>query len=225
MLHINNSRWRGVPFILKCGKALNERKAEIRVQFAQPSFGLFASGHGPHERLGVGQEAAFAPGGNGSHAVHNNELVIRIQEEESIYLKMMCKMPVSDGLHESTPPAPIVPQAPADPPYALLPFLDPCLPTSPPHLPSLSPLQGLEFFPAETELNLSYKSRYPTRSPPEAYARLILDVLRGDQSQFVRADELAAAWAIFTPILHAIDAGGNPALKPVVYPYGSRGPM
>jgi glucose-6-phosphate 1-dehydrogenase len=35
VLHINNSRWRGVPFILKCGKALNERKAEIRVQFAQ----------------------------------------------------------------------------------------------------------------------------------------------------------------------------------------------
>jgi hypothetical protein len=40
----------------------------------------------------------------------------------------------------------------------------------------------------------------------------------------VRSDELSAAWAIFTPILHAIEAGGNPALRPVVYPYGSRGP-
>ena len=78
--------------------------------------------------------------------------------------------------------------------------------------------------PAETELNLSYKSRYPSRAPPEAYARLILDVLRGDQAQFVRSDELAAAWAIFTPILHAIDSGAHAALRPVVYPYGSRGP-
>ena len=42
------------------------------------------------------------------------------------------------------------------------------------------PVQGLEFFPAETELNLSFKSRYPSRAPPEAYARLILDVLRGE---------------------------------------------
>ena len=29
VLKINNERWDGVPFILKCGKALNERKAEV----------------------------------------------------------------------------------------------------------------------------------------------------------------------------------------------------
>ena len=29
VLRINNERWDGVPFILKCGKALNERKAEV----------------------------------------------------------------------------------------------------------------------------------------------------------------------------------------------------
>ena len=29
VLNINNERWDGVPFILKCGKALNERKAEV----------------------------------------------------------------------------------------------------------------------------------------------------------------------------------------------------
>ena len=27
------ARWDGVPFILKCGKALNERKAEVRIQY------------------------------------------------------------------------------------------------------------------------------------------------------------------------------------------------
>jgi glucose-6-phosphate 1-dehydrogenase len=47
-------------------------------------------------------------------------------------------------------------------------------------------------------------------------------VLRGEQAQFVRDDELAAAWDIFTPLLHAIDDGRAPA--PFVYPYGSRGP-
>ena len=27
------ARWAGVPFILKAGKAMNERKAEMRIQF------------------------------------------------------------------------------------------------------------------------------------------------------------------------------------------------
>ena len=31
VLKINNERWDGVPFILKCGKALDERKAEVRM--------------------------------------------------------------------------------------------------------------------------------------------------------------------------------------------------
>lgn len=33
VLHIKNERWDGVPFILRCGKALNERKAEVRIQY------------------------------------------------------------------------------------------------------------------------------------------------------------------------------------------------
>jgi glucose-6-phosphate 1-dehydrogenase len=32
----------------------------------------------------------------------------------------------------------------------------------------------------------------------------------GDQQHFVRRDELRAAWAIFTPLLHAIDKGEVP---------------
>ena len=34
-------------------------------------------------------------------------------------------------------------------------------------------------------------------------------------------DELRAAWAIFTPLLHEVDAGRLPVHP---YPYGSRGP-
>lgn len=30
---VNNARWDGVPFLLKAGKALHSRVAEIRVQF------------------------------------------------------------------------------------------------------------------------------------------------------------------------------------------------
>lgn len=32
-MHINNARWDGVPFLIKAGKALHTRLAEIRVQF------------------------------------------------------------------------------------------------------------------------------------------------------------------------------------------------
>lgn len=56
---------------------------------------------------------------------------------------------------------------------------------------------------------------------PDAYERLILDCIHGDQQHFVRRDELRAAWAIFTPLLHAIDRG---ELVPEPYPAGSRGP-
>jgi len=52
---------------------------------------------------------------------------------------------------------------------------------------------------------------------PEAYERLILDVFCGSQINFVRIDELAEAWRIFTPVLHAIEAQKP---KPVTYKYG-----
>ena len=41
VLRINNRRWDGVPFILKAGKALDDRKAEIRVQFKRPPAATF----------------------------------------------------------------------------------------------------------------------------------------------------------------------------------------
>lgn len=33
IFNICNERWDGVPFIVKCGKAMNEKKTEIRIQF------------------------------------------------------------------------------------------------------------------------------------------------------------------------------------------------
>ena len=46
-LYIDNDRWAGVPFILKAGKALDERKAEIRVQLRATPHNLFAGGGAP----------------------------------------------------------------------------------------------------------------------------------------------------------------------------------
>jgi glucose-6-phosphate 1-dehydrogenase len=41
------------------------------------------------------------------------------------------------------------------------------------------------------------------QSPPEAYERLLLDCLLGDQTLFARADEVEAAWGLIDPILRA----------------------
>lgn len=69
VLRINNERWDGVPFILKCGKALNERKAEVRIQYHDVPGDIF---EGKPKR---------------------NELVIRVQPGEALYVKMMTKSP------------------------------------------------------------------------------------------------------------------------------------
>lgn len=76
-----------------------------------------------------------------------------------------------------------------------------------------------------TELDLTYKRRFQDTVIPEAYEALILDAIKGDHSNFVRDDELDAAWKIFTPILHWIEGKeGGETPKPEPYPYGSRGP-
>ncbi|EPS70489.1 glucose-6-phosphate 1-dehydrogenase [Genlisea aurea] len=150
ILRIHNERWEGVPFILKAGKALDSRKAEIRIQFKDVPGDIFKC-----KKQG------------------RNELVIRLQPSEAIYMKLTVKQP------------------------------------------------GLEISTAQSELDLSYRQRYQNVVIPEAYERLILDTIKGDQQHFVRRDELKAAWEIFTPMLHRIDGG---ELKTVPYKRGSRGP-
>lgn len=83
-----------MPFILRCGKALNERKAELRLQFTDVPGDIF------------GDEC------------QRNELVVRVQPDEAIYLKMTTKRP------------------------------------------------GVHFSPEETELDLTYRSRYKVASTP-----------------------------------------------------------
>jgi len=148
-INICNERWDGVPFILKCGKALNEKKGEIRIQFKDVAGDIFEQ-------------------------TKRNELVIRVQPDEAVYCKFMTKKP------------------------------------------------GMHFDQVETELDLTYSKRYKGVHLPDAYDRLILDVFNGNQLNFVRSDELAEAWRIFTPILHEYEGTGKPDLH--YYTFGSRGP-
>ena len=80
---------------------------------------------------------------------------------------------------------------------------------------------GLGFSVAESKLDLLYKAAF-SGEIPDAYERLLLDVMAGDKSLFIRSDELAAAWDIFTPVLHEIE---EQRLKPLPYPFGSDGPQ
>ncbi|CAM0954534.1 unnamed protein product [Alopecurus aequalis] len=74
-LFINNARWDGVPFLMKAGKALHTRHAEIRVQFRRVPGNLY--------RGNVGTDLDMA----------TNELVLRVQPDEAIYLKINNKVP------------------------------------------------------------------------------------------------------------------------------------
>lgn len=63
---VDNWRWKGVPFYLRTGKRMNGRYAEMVIQFKPVTHPLF------------GQE-------------QNNQLVIRLQPEEHIYINLMSK--------------------------------------------------------------------------------------------------------------------------------------
>ncbi len=65
-------------------------------------------------------------------------------------------------------------------------------------------------------LHFDYAEAFTTI--PEAYQTLLLDVLRGDQTLFVHAEEVEVAWTLFTPLLDG-------AVGVLPYPAGSDGPL
>ncbi|PSS13697.1 Glucose-6-phosphate 1-dehydrogenase [Actinidia chinensis var. chinensis] len=74
-LFIDNARWEGVPFLMKAGKALHDKRTEIRVQFRHVPGNLYKRNFGPDL-----DDAT-------------NELVIRVQPDEAIYLTINNKVP------------------------------------------------------------------------------------------------------------------------------------
>jgi glucose-6-phosphate 1-dehydrogenase len=70
-------------------------------------------------------------------------------------------------------------------------------------------------------LDLSYATAFGGRSP-DAYERLLMDVVRGNTTLFMRRDEVEAAWAWVAPIL---DRWSQPTHRPRRYPAGTHGPF
>ena len=79
---------------------------------------------------------------------------------------------------------------------------------------------GPEIVLQPRDIDLQYKDAF-SELIPDAYERLLLDVIQGDQSLFIHSDELAAAWDVFTPVLHQIE---RDAVLPEAYEFGSGGP-
>ena len=57
---------------------------------------------------------------------------------------------------------------------------------------------------------------------PDAYERLLMDIVRGDQTLFMRGDEVEAAWQWIDPIMQAWQLSGH---KPDSYDANSSGPI
>ncbi|TJZ65164.1 glucose-6-phosphate dehydrogenase [Chitiniphilus eburneus] len=145
---IQTWRWAGVPFFLRTGKRLQERMAEIVINFREAPHSIFGRNTTP------------------------NRLVIQLQPDESVRLYLMAKEP------------------------------------------------GNQFRLRPVHLDLDFKEFFESRSP-EAYERLLMDVIRGDLSLFVRRDEQRAAWKWVEPIL---DTWENSLDAPKPYTAGTWGP-
>ena len=147
-LFVDTPRWAGVPFILTAGKALQEKKVEVRIVFREAPCQV------PELR-----------------GACRNELVVRVQPDERVYWRVANKVP------------------------------------------------GLEELQVEPRrMNLMY-THTEVKDMPDAYERLVLEVLRGDATNFVSVDELDASWAVFSPALLKLEG-----TKPERYAYGSAGP-
>jgi glucose-6-phosphate 1-dehydrogenase len=151
--HVDNWRWKGVPFYLRTGKRLPARCSEIVVQFKAV----------PHSIFGDAQLSA-------------NRLVIRLQPEENIRLLMMAKQPGLDR-------------------------------------------EGLRL--REVPLDLGLANAFADVRRRIAYERLLLDLIEGDPTLFVRRDEVEAQWAWIDAIRGGWTATG---MTPKPYGAGSWGP-
>ena len=152
---VENWRWAGVPFYLRTGKRMAERKTEIFIQFKCVPHSIFAS-------RGAKTQA--------------NKLVISIQPEENIRLLIMAKTPGLDR-------------------------------------------QGIRL--RELPLDVDTANAFADARRRIAYERLLLDLIDGDPTLFVRRDEVEAQWQWIDGVRAAWTAAG---LTPKAYGAGSWGP-
>ncbi|AOG01330.1 MAG: glucose-6-phosphate dehydrogenase [Blastomonas fulva] len=153
--HVDNWRWQGVPFYLRTGKRLSERRSEIVIQFKPVPHNIFAQRGGK---------------------LSANRLVIRLQPEEYVRLLVMAKEP---GLDRG----------------------------------------GLTL--REVPLDLSLTDAFSKSQRRIAYERLLLDLIDGEPTLFVRRDEVEAQWRWVDAIRKT---WADNAIEPKNYGSGSWGP-
>ncbi|WP_218082455.1 glucose-6-phosphate dehydrogenase [Anthocerotibacter panamensis] len=82
-------------------------------------------------------------------------------------------------------------------------------------------IPGPELMMRPVNMDFRYGTTFSQQSP-EAYERLLLDCLHGDQTLFARADEVEYAWKVVTPIIEQWSTGTPQDLA--TYAAGSWGP-
>jgi glucose-6-phosphate 1-dehydrogenase len=152
---IDNWRWKGVPFYLRTGKRMPMRDSEIFIQFRDVPYSIFAS-----------RGATTRP----------NKLIIGLQPEESIELRLMAKTPGLDR-------------------------------------------QGVRL--REIPLDIGLANAFSEYRRRIAYERLLLDLIEGDPTLFVRRDEVEAQWTWIDGIRSAWAEQG---MIPRPYAAGTWGP-
>jgi len=80
---------------------------------------------------------------------------------------------------------------------------------------------GAQFALTPTDLHFSYADAFRIRVP-DAYETLLYEIFSGDQSLFMRADQIEAAWTLLQPVLDAWQE--HPAVDFPNYSAGSWGP-
>jgi glucose-6-phosphate 1-dehydrogenase len=153
--HIDNWRWKGVPFYLRTGKRMPARDTEIFIQFKDVPFSIFAS-----------RGATTRP----------NKLIIGLQPTESIELRLIAKTPGLDR-------------------------------------------QGVRL--REIPLDLGLANAFSEYRRRIAYERLLLDLIEGDPTLFVRRDEVEAQWTWIDGIRAA---WADKGMTPRPYTAGTWGP-
>ncbi|MDJ0677832.1 MAG: glucose-6-phosphate dehydrogenase [Calothrix sp. MO_167.B42] len=74
-------------------------------------------------------------------------------------------------------------------------------------------MPGAEFRTRSVDMDFTYGS-FGIEAKSDAYDRLFLDCMMGDQTLFTRGDEVEAAWQVVTPALSVWDSPSDPALIP-----------
>jgi glucose-6-phosphate 1-dehydrogenase len=80
---------------------------------------------------------------------------------------------------------------------------------------------GLEMLLHPVDMLFNYNESY-TSGTPEAYETLLLDIMTGDSTLFMRADQVEAAWEILMPIINSWET--NPSVNFPNYAAGMQGP-